>query len=172
MRRTLLLAGLLLFQATPAVAQRSQVAIEASFFRGAVGYARQVGEGLYAGAEIGFGFPQIDRTVVPDEGSAGDPDFKEFLHLALFMRAAHSEGLELDAGLRASVASLWSCGASDCWPARFLGAYLQPMFGWRRLKFGPRLTIGWIDEARPGTTDGGTTVVGLSPFAVRLTFPW
>ncbi|MGH7480849.1 MAG: hypothetical protein ACRELV_01735 [Longimicrobiales bacterium] len=156
----------------PASAQSNQVTLDVSVIRGTVGYARAVHPAVHLGLEAGFGFPQLDRTLVPDQNASGDPDFEEYLHLAAFARLARSEHFEVDLGVRGAIADLWPCGASDCLPTLFGGVYVQPMVGWRRLKFGPRLTFGWIGDAEPGVTDGATGVIGLSPLNARYTLPW
>ena len=165
-------AALLLLCSSPALAQGHEATLEGSFVRGAVGYARDVRPDVMAGIEVGFGFPQLDRTLRPEQNDQGGPDFEEYLHVGLFVRLARSEHLEVDVGLRGAVADLYECGSSDCLPVLFGGAYVQPMVGWRRLKFGPRLTAGWIRETEPGEPDGSTGVVALSPFTARFTIAW
>ena len=145
---TILLA--LVWAGSAQAQQRNQTTVEASIMRGALGYARQVDARLYAGVEIGFGFPQLDRTLVPEQNESGEPDFREYLHLGVVLRAVPSAHFEIDVGVRGSFADFWPCGASDCWPSPFIGGYVQPMVGWRRLKFGPRLTAGWVSEVEPG----------------------
>lgn len=167
------MAACMLAVGTPAAAQRNQVTIDASVIRGTVGYARAIKPKAYAGIEIGFGFPQIDRTFHPSQDATDGPDFEEYLHVGIFVRAAPSEHFEGDAGIRASIADLWPCDASDCWPAPFVGAYIQPMAGWQKFKVGPRLVAGWINEDQEGTTGRGNTgVVALNPLTARLTIPW
>jgi hypothetical protein len=166
-----------LMSATAARAQRNEVALEASITRGALGYARQTGSKVFLGIEIGFGFPQLDRTLSPAKNDeTGAPDFEEYLHIAPFVRYKANDNFEIDAGIRASLADLWPCGSSDCWPMPFGGVYVQPMVGWRRIKLGARLTAGVIAEGNPDTRlsqgDESTGVVSLSPFLVRATFPW
>jgi hypothetical protein len=74
---------------------------------------------------------------------------------------------EIDAGIRASIADLWPCDASDCWPSLFGGAYIQPMVGFKRLKIGSRLTAGVIAEGVPDTrTREGDKSTGVVPAAV------
>lgn len=159
--------------ALPARAQNREVTLEASVLRGALGYARHVSPTTLLGVELGLGFPQFDRTLEPPGDEAtGTPDFEEFLHLAALVRVRPASSLEIDTGLRASIADLWECTASDCWPAVFGGAYVQPMVGGRRLKVGARVTAGWIAEGMEGGPDSSTFVVGLNPFIVRLTLPW
>jgi hypothetical protein len=163
--------------ATPLAAQRNEATIEATFTRGAAGYARHAATNVLFGIEIGFGFPQIDRTLSPEQDpETGSPDFEEYLHVAPFLRLKSGQHFEIDAGLRASIADLWECDASDCLPALFGGAYVQPMVGWRRIKVGARLTAGVIAEGKPDSrlNQGSerTGVLALSPFLVRATFPW
>jgi hypothetical protein len=159
--------------AAPAHAQQNEVTIEASVIRGAVGYARRVSPTTLVGVEAGFGFPQIDRTLTPtNDDPEGEPDFEEYLHAAVFVRVKPTHRFEVDAGLRGSVADLWACTASDCWPAVFGGAYVQPMIGGSRIKVGARLTAGWIADSEERGPDSSTFVVGLNPFILRLTLPW
>lgn len=173
-RRPLVLAVAVIGLTAPAdaSAQRSQATLEASVIRGALGYAWRFADQAHIGVEVGFGFPQIDRTFVPAQDDTGGPDFEEYLHVALFARVAASEHAEVDVGARGSIVDLWECGASDCWPVGFLGLYAQPMIGWRHVKFGVRLTGGWAGETAPGRPDGWTGVVALNPFIARITLAW
>jgi hypothetical protein len=158
--------------AFPAHAQPNEVTIEASVLRGTVGYAWRTSPRTLLGIDVGFGFPQIDQTLEPtDADDDGDPDFEEYLHIALFARLKPSRLLEIDAGLRGSVADLWACTASDCWPALFGGAYLQPVVGVSRFKVGARLTAGWIAESMEDSPDTSTFLIGVAPLLVRLTIP-
>jgi hypothetical protein len=162
-------AAVLLGAASPARAQgndaqENEVTIEASVVRGAVGYARHSSPTTLLGIEAGFGFPQIDLTLTPtDEDPEGEPEFEEYLHVALFARLKPSGRFEVDAGVRGSIADVWACTASDCWPALFGGAYVQPMIGGTRFKVGARLTAGWIAESMEGGPEEATFVVGVAP---------
>ena len=163
--------AMLMASATPLWGQGRELTVEASVLRGAVGYAWQTTPRLLWGIEAGFGFPQIDQTLTPgDPDDDGDPDFEEYLHAALFTRLRPSPRFEIDAGVRGSYGDLWSCSASDCWPAPFGGAYVQPMVGGARFKVGVRLTAGWIGETED-SSDASTFLVGLAPLIVRLTVP-
>ena len=171
MKRLGMVAALVMLHASPMAAQEQHVTIDASVLRGTVGYARQAGAKAYVGLEIGFGFPQLDRTLRPAEDSTGGPDFEEYLHVGAFVRLVPSDRFEVDLGVRGSVADLWECTVSDCWPATFAGMYVQPMIGWSRIKFGPRLTAGWIREGKTDV-DGTTGVIAVNPFTARLTIPF
>lgn len=165
----LLLSGLLL--ASPLSAQgRQELTLEASVFKGTVGYARAVAPGVRVGGELGFGFPQMDQTLTPSAGRSGDPDLREYLHGAVFVRQRLTRAVTYDAGVRASVVDLWPCTASDCWPTGFLGGFLQPMIGGRRLSVGPRLVAGWAWESENGRRP--TFTAAIAPVNVRFTFDW
>jgi hypothetical protein len=167
------IAALMLLPSTPVAAQRQEVTLEASVLRGAVGYARHTAPRTLIGIEIGFGFPQIDRTLTPrKDDETGEPDFEEYLHIGLFVRHRIGSRFDVDTGLRGSIADLWSCSSSDCWPALFGGAYIQPMLGWDRVKLGMRLTAGWIGEVQEGTSGSNSFVASLNPLIVRATLPW
>jgi hypothetical protein len=171
--RVAAVAVLFLGLASPIRAQRHQLTVEGSVFRGAVGYARHVSARSLLGVEAGFGFPQIDRTLEPPRDEAtGEPGFEEYLHVAAFLRHAPGEHFEVDAGARAALADLWSCRASDCWPVPFGGGYLQPMAGWRNVKLGVRLVAGWAGEGEDAGPNENTFVVALNPLIVRATFRW
>lgn len=163
-----LLLAILLSPSLARAQERHQFTLEASIFRGTAGYVRAVAPHLHMGGEIGFGFPQIDYTVTPSEVRwSGAPSFEEFLHASLFLRHRLHDRLSYDAGVRASLVDLWPCTASDCWPATFLGTYLQPMIGGRRWSLGPRIVAGWTAESE----DGGdpTFTISVALLNVRLT---
>jgi hypothetical protein len=155
---------------------RNEFTFDVTPIRGTMGYARALSPTRLAGLEVGFGAPQVDRTLHPPDGpdpetTTDDPDFEEFLHLGAFLRVRPRSAFEVDTGLRVGVADLWECTASDCWPSLFAGAYLQPMLGGQRWKVGARLVAGWIGESREGGQDSSTFTVALSPLVLRVTFP-
>jgi hypothetical protein len=166
----LLTALLLLLPTTSAASAQSEYSIEGSFVRIGAGYARQVRQDVYLGGELVFGGPVLSVTLHPSESAPGDPEFDEFIHLAFFTRLVPSERAEVDLGVRASLANLWPCPASDCLPQPFFGVYVQPMVGWRRFKVGTRFLAGRIGETRQDNA-GHTGVFALVPFVARLTFP-
>jgi hypothetical protein len=155
--------------ATPALAQSSEWTIDVSLFRGTVGYAQQVTPRAMVGIEVGIGIPETSHTLTPAHDQPGFPDFSEFLHLGVFARSPATQRFNLDTGLRISVADLWICSASDCWPALFAGAYVQPMFGWKRVKFGGHLIAGWVNESRESSA-GSTFTIAINPLIARVTF--
>jgi hypothetical protein len=83
------------------------------------------------------------------------------------MRQRVHTRISYDIGVRASIADLWGCTVSDCWPAPFVGGYVQPMFGGRRFSIGPRIVAGWINEAEH--RGGSSFTTALAPLNVRLT---
>lgn len=155
---------------------RNEFTFDVTPIRGTVGYARALSPTRLAGLEVGFGAPQVDRTLHPGDGprpdtTEDDPDFEELLHLAAFLRMRPHRAFEVDTGIRAGVADLWECRVSDCWPDLWAGAYLQPMVGGPRWKVGARLVAGWIGESLEEGGDGSTFTVALSPLVVRVTLP-
>jgi len=161
----LLAAAVLLAPSLVHAQERHQFTLEASVFRGTLGYARAVSPAVHVGGEVGFGFPQIDYTLSPAGG--GDPSFEEYLHVALFVRQRLHTRVSYDVGVRAAMADLWSCTVSDCLPAPFLGGYVQPMFGGRRFSIGPRIVAGWTAEAED--RGNSTFTIAVAPLNVRLT---
>lgn len=155
--------------ASPALAQGNQWTVDASLYRGTAGYAHQLTTRALVGIEVGIGIPETNHTLTPAHDQPGFPDFSEFLHLGVFVRSPVSQRFDLDTGVRVSVANLWVCPASDCWPTLFSGAYVQPMFGWKRVKFGGHLIAGWIDGSRESSA-GSTFLIAINPLIVRVTF--
>ena len=155
--------------AAPALAQDSEWTLDLSLYRGTVGYAHPATPRALVGIEVGIGISETNHTLLPSQGQPGFPDFSEFLHLGVFVRAPAGPHFNLDTGLRVSVADLWYCPASDCWPTLFGGAYVQPMFGWKRIKFGGHLIAGWIDESRESSA-GSTFLIAINPLIARVTF--
>ncbi len=166
-----LLFGALLLLPSPVSSQsRHELTLDASAFRGTIGYAGAVAPAVLLGGELGFGFPQTDWTLSPAAGDRGEPELREYLHGALFVRQRLDRLIAYDAGVRAAVVDLWPCRASDCWPGGFLGAYVQPMLGGRRVAVGPRLLAGWVWESANGR--GPTFTAAIAPLNVRLTLGW
>lgn len=59
----------------------SEITIEASILRGTLGYARAIAGQTLIGLEAGFGFPELDRTLIPEQDEeTGGPQFVEILH--------------------------------------------------------------------------------------------
>ena len=163
-----LLGAVLVLPSLGQAQERHQFTVDAGVLRGTIRYAHAVAPAVHVGSELGFGFPQIDYTVVPSEVRwHGGASFEEYLHTSVFLRHRVQDWLAYDAGLRASIVDLWACTASDCLPATFVGAYVQPMFGGRRWSLGPRLVAGWTAESE----DGGdsTFTISVAPLNVRLT---
>lgn len=168
-----LVAGALFMAPAPGAAQSREVTVEASLLGGAVGYAHPVAGSTLLGFEVGAALPQIALTLHPgSDSAAGAVDLQEYLHLAVFFRLPLSERTDVDAGLRGGVADLYECTASDCWPASFVGAYVQPMWGGDRFKVGARVLGALVGESPEGGPESSTFALGISPLVVRLTVPW
>lgn len=170
----LCLAGTATVVATgPAAAQGHEITLEASILGGAAGYARSVTEQALIGLQLGAGLPQVDLTLHPgSETGTGSVDLEEYLYLAAFVRLELNGRTDLDLGIRGGVADLYECTNNDCWPASFVGAYLQPMWGGARWKVGARLVAVLVGESPEGGPESSTFALGVSPVLVRLSVPW
>lgn len=153
----------LMLLAQPITAQRNQLSLEANPFRGTLGYARQSAAEWHAGVSIGFGFPQVDRTLAPADG-----DFLDLFHLSPFVRFSPSVNAAYEAGLRLGFGDLHPCRGSDCLPGLYYGVSGAALFGWRSFKVGPRLTAGVMREGG----EPATGFLGLSPVNLLVTHSW
>lgn len=139
---------------------RARFGLDANFWTATVSYARAVAPRHYLGIGLYAGVPSGTRTLTPEEGR-----FQEYLGLLAFWRGVSSSHFEYDTGLRASIADLRECTASDCWPGLFVGTYVTLLVGGRRLKIGPGFSAGWMNE--PGYP--ATFAASITPFILRWT---
>jgi hypothetical protein len=152
-------AILFILLSVPAPLAGQHYSLEANPIHGTAGYGWQRGEQTVVGVQIAFGFPQLDRKLVPDD----EEDLVDFAHVGVFARYRPSNVVAVDGALRLGLAELYGC--SGCLPG-ILSAISGGVFvGGRNVKVGARLTGGVIAE------DGGGTnfVVNLTPFALLLT---
>jgi hypothetical protein len=156
----LLLLLVLLLPAT-VHAQRRQVSLEANPVHGTLGYGWARSPSTFIGVEVGFGFPQLDRTLAPE----GDDSFMDMLHLGVFVRTNPTQRLTFDARAQAGLAELRGC--SGCFPGVFLGTSGAVFWGGRRVKVGPRIKVGMINEQQ-----GNPVIVSLTPIAVHFNYTW
>lgn len=169
--------------APPAVhsflARRNQVTLDASPLSASVAYARQVSPGRFLGAEVGVGGDLVHvmllagRHFAEDWGlsyegkdSHGGEFLFELLHVDAFYRIQPSERWNVDVGGRLSGFLHFDDSDDDPGGGVFYGAFVEAMYGWRSLKFGPRVLVGFFTEGRP---EFG---IYLAPLNGRLTFAW
>lgn len=162
MNRILLLVLVLLTAAAADVrAQSRELSLEANPFHGTLGYGWVRSPTLTAGVQVGFGFPQFDRTLAPDGGS-----FMDIGHVGVFVRARPTNSIALDGRIQLGIAELEGC--SGCFPGLFTGASAGVFWGGRNVKVGPRITAGMINEHG----DPAEFVLNLTPVALLFTYAW
>lgn len=157
---TLVLA-LLVATGADLAAQRRQVFLEFNPVHGTIGYGWALSPTRFAGVEVGLGFPQLDRTLVPS-----DKSFLDIAHVGAFLRANPSSAVTLDGRVQLGLAELEGC--SGCLPGVFTGISGGAFFGGRRFKVGPRLTAGAMKESG----DPAELVLNLTPVAAVFTHTW
>jgi hypothetical protein len=162
-RRMLACALLLLLGAGDATAQRRQISLEATPVHGAIGYG-WVASGRVTGIELGFGFPQVDRTLTPS-----DHDLLDIIHIGVFMRSPPARPITADGRLAVGLGELDGC--SGCFPGAVLSASGGAFWGTRHVKIGPRVTTGWITE-HGGTDSASGFFLYLRPVAVLFNYAW
>lgn len=160
-RSTAVLLALLALSAGAVRAQGRQLSLEATPVHGTLGYGWATAPGRYVGLEVGFGFPQLDRTLEPT-----DETLMDFLHLGVFVRAQPMGAVALDGRVQAGLAELRGC--SGCLPGAFTAVSGGVFFGGRYAKLGPRLTAGVIRE----NADPAAFVLNLTPVAALFTYTW
>ncbi len=156
-----LLLSLLLLTSADLAAQRRQIFIEFNPVHGTIGYGWELSPTRFAGVEVGFGFPQLDRTVVPS-----DESFLDIAHVGAFLRVNPSDAIMLDGRVQLGLAELEGC--SGCLPGVFTGISGGAFFGGRRFKVGPRLTAGAMKEGG----ELAELVLNLTPVAAVFTHTW
>jgi hypothetical protein len=188
MLRPTLLALLMAAHLSPAAAQDStfvagdrpnQITIDAQILGATIGYARRISPTSHAGATLGLGGHLIeymalagrhfseDSGLAYEERDAGtNPLVYELLSVGGFVRRQQSERWQVELGVRASAFFHFDSTDDEPGGGAFVGVYVLPMYGWRRLKFGPRAMAGVFTEGR-GRTEFG---VHLAPLTARMQF--
>ena len=142
-------------------AQRRQISLEINPVHATLGLGWATARDNVVGVELGFGFPQLDRTLVPD-----DEDLIDFAHVGAFVRSNRSRMVTFDGRAQIGLAELRGC--SGCLPG-LLGAVSGGVFvGGKVAKVGARLTSGIIKERN----EPSTFVLNLTPIAGLFTFAW
>lgn len=160
-RVSTLLLALLVFTGADLGAQRRQLSLELNPVHGTLGYGWAVAPTRLVGVEVGFGFPQLDRTLAP-----ADESLIDILHVGGFVRSNPSKAVTLDGRARVGLAELRGC--SGCLPGVFTAVSGAAFFGGRHVKVGPRMTAGVIKE----NGDPTSFVLNLTPVAVLVSYTW
>lgn len=183
LRAGVVVLALLASAAPAAEAQRypSRVfAVDAEILGGSLSFARHRGGGSYQGMAVGLGGSFLTRMLLSGrhfshpgwpsyetaDGST-DQQLFELLHVALFRRWT-SPRRSVDVGVRGSVLLHSNSFDDDPGIPLFAGVYANALFGWRRVKLGPRVLVGVFTEGS-GITELGILLV---PFTARIEFGW
>lgn len=143
------------------LAQDRLLSVEFTPIHGTLGYGWSTGGGRHMGVDLGFGVPQLDRTLSPSDESLVD-----FFHLGLFLRSPPPASVGLDGRVQLGFASLDGC--SGCLPDAFAALSGAAFWGGERMKVGARLTAGVIRKAGAPPR----FVLNLTPLAGLFTHVW
>jgi hypothetical protein len=159
------LLALLVLAAMPgrAEGQRRQISLEATPFHGALAYG-WVSPQRVVGVELGIGFPQVDRTLVPSEH-----DMLDITHVGVFARTPPGRPVTFDGRLAVGVGELDGC--IGCFFGGVVSASGGAFWGGRHVKIGPRVTTGWISE-HGGPDSASGFFLHLRPVALLFTYTW
>lgn len=160
-RASTFLLALLVLASADLGAQRRQLSLELNPVHGTLGYGWTVAPTRFVGVELGFGFPQLDRTLAP-----ADESLMDVLHVGAFVRSNPAKSVTFDGHAQVGLAELRGC--SGCLPGVFTAVSGAAFFGGKHLKAGPRLTAGVINEHG----DPAAFVLNLTPLAVLLSYTW
>jgi hypothetical protein len=155
-------AALVAVEADAVHGQRRQLSLEANPVHGTLGYGWARASGGMMGVELGFGFPQLDRTLEP---ASDDGAFADIMHIGMYLRSRPTARWEIDGRAQVGFAEYNNC--SGCLPGRFGGASTALFWGGRHVKVGSRLKVGVLRER-----DVSHFVVSLTPIAVKLNYAW
>jgi hypothetical protein len=161
--RTALLGALLLL---PGAALASgQWTLEANPLSLSLGHAWRTDPTHSVGLDVGAGVDALTFMVAgrSSERQYSDKDRPaDVLHLGVFYRSEPSRGFSIDVGARGSF--YVQVNASDLTGGVFAGAYMEPMWGGRDVKVGPRIAAGVFaeDKAQFGVT--------VTPLNLRIIF--
>lgn len=161
MRSLAVLAVLASVSAADASAQRRELSLEANPFHGTLGYGWYRSPDRVMGIQVGFGFPQLDRTIVPDDESLLD-----IMHVGLFMRAKPTRSVALDGRVTIGLAELRGC--SGCFPGAMAAVSGGAFWGGRNVKVGMRVTTGVVNDDRHPPE----FVLNVTPVALLFTHAW
>jgi hypothetical protein len=140
-------------------AQQRQLSLEANPVHGTLAYGWPSGSSRWFGVEVGFGFPQLDRTL-----NVGGASLIDFVHVGVFKRVEPSRNFAIDGRWQLGLAELRGC--SGGLPGLFTGLSSGALVGGRRAKIGTRLTAGLIKEQ----SDPTTFVLNWTPLAALFSF--
>jgi hypothetical protein len=158
----------------------NHLTFDLSFIMLSMSYARRVNGSWLIGGGAGVGGPFGKMLIAGSHYSENhgfayeikdgytDKSLFDMLHVKLLARYEPSQRWQIDSGIQASAFLHWDSSDDDPGSGFFVGAYFNPMFGWRIIKLGPRLLIGNFS----GCGDANEFGIYLSPLIGRATIQW
>jgi len=138
-----------------------------------VGSNWRVGWGIGVGDDV-LGFMAVGGNHYSEPGwwsyedrdGATDKGLFDLLHAKVFARVEPMAKWHLDIGLHGSIFIHSDSSDDDFGGGSSVTAYVLPMYGWRHVKFGPRLAAGYFWGC------GGASEFGVkvSPLILRVSF--
>jgi hypothetical protein len=136
---------------------RGEWTVDAGGYYLGIGHAWRTGPSNLVGFDVGAG-PDLsnymilagsyfaDRNFISYSGR--DPDgagrIAEFVHVGVYRRHEPGINRSIDIGIRG--AAFFEVDESDLVGGVFVGAYVLPMWGTKRIKWGPRISMGAFIE--------------------------
>ena len=155
--------------------------IDFSMYGTSVHYARRIGKGIYVGSEIGLLPDSYDWVIAGGKKTSQENtiwstnkneveynDIQQMIFIHLFTRwKPKFQWMEVEGGFRWALNSLSYYHLDGLWYDRFVGAYVKPTFGVRRIKVGFRLEAGIIGV---GTGQNRNEFISIISPVVRFNF--
>lgn len=153
--------------------------LDLTLIGGSAGYARRIGEHRYIGFDGGVDvaflsymiyagrhFAEADGWSYEDKDGFDGKDLLEVFNANVYVRHVYGDHWNIDTGIRASVFLHFDSSDDDAGSGYFGGGYVSLFYGWKHVKFGPRVQAGVFSEGDP---EFG---VFISPGIVRVAIPW
>ncbi len=133
----------------------------------------RVGAGIGIGDDLlgfmavgGYHYSEPNWWSYEDRDGATDKDLFDILHIKVFARVEPRTRWHLDIGLHGSVFLHGDSSDDDFGSGVSVAAYALPMYGWRNVKIGPRIAMGYFR----GCHDASEFGVKVSPLILRIVF--
>src|SRR4051812_28368120 len=144
-------------------APRNQLTVDATILAAGLTYARVTSPNTLVGVGAGVG-AEIDIRMV--HGEEWWKTSVELIHVELFRRVETPGRWQYDLGLKAAAdihsQAVQGQSGSEQEYGGFFGGYIEPMWGWRQFRIGPRVQAGVY--LAPDPSFG----VGITPIMARF----
>jgi hypothetical protein len=147
-----------------APADRSAIRLDITWIAASLSYVRHGSDAWFFGGGGGFGAGMMRALATPV--SFPGPDFRrgEVIHMEGFASWMPSPTFHMDLGVRTAYVVYGRDDAVDA--AGFVGPYVAPVIGFRRVKVGSRLQAGYLY-----TRHGRGMAMYVQPVVLRVVFP-